>query len=220
MLKKISILFILLCFAACSVVKKTEIKAQKGDLTSCMSIVDLYSSSEYKQDNIIVRDKIIKYCKLGLAHGEGMYDSAFFYNKLAPRCDKKNMYLNHLKAAQLGNEESQYITGLYYLDGRGGKINNDSAFYWFKKILNKKESETNYSAMASKQLGDLYEIKNDTLTGLYYYKKACACYFRKADISACEKVILYYKSKNIVDSTELKIYSEIANRIKNKMSYR
>jgi TPR repeat protein len=221
----LTLLIGLLFFISCSNIKKLERQADKGDLNACYQIVTLYASSDYSPTDKKAQEKIIKYSKKGLTIpvDTSKYNMDDFYGTfygeiaksfLTKETEKKFYYQ---KAAQYGNGESQWIVGLIYMDGRGIKINTDSAYYWIKKTY--EGNDFHYSAIAADQLGDFYMegklVKADTLTALYYYKKSCACYREYSDALACDKVITFYKNqKNLKDTTELAIYSELARQLR------
>lgn len=210
----------LLFFLSCSTVEKLERKADKGDLSSCYDLVELYSSCDYYTTDRKMQEKLYKYSEKGIsiAIDTNIYDQNIFYGKFyrelakSAFTAKRLKYAYYLKAAKFEDNESQWVIGLYYLEGRDGQIQNDSAIYWIEKA-------SKYSAIASTKMGDIYSdgilVKADTSKAIYYYKKSCACYKESSDLLACEKVISFYKNqKKLKDTTELAIYSELARQLR------
>ncbi len=210
--------------------KKSERQADKGGFQECYDIVDLYTCHEpYTRPTKEQQIKLIKYCKKGIeldTVSGANYDDmtlAFFYSHLADyTLDIKEKYSYYRKAAKLNDADSQWITGLYYLDGigganidgRGGQIKNDSALYWIKQAYN------NGNTQATHFLGNIYLtgkymytdiVKADTSVAIYYYKKACI--LGDSRMGSCDSVVSYYKrNKNLKDTTDLSIYSELVKR--------
>lgn len=213
--------------------KKLERKADKGGYQECFNIVSLYTCHEPNtrptKDQQI---KLIKYCKKGIALDTNIDEMRlpFFYYHLAEYTQNiKEKYSYYRKAARLNDADAQWISGLYYLEGRGGQtiedrsgvIKNDSALYWIK------QAEINGHAYAANFLGNIYltgkyiygdVVKADTLVALYYYKKSCILGSRK---EACDSVVSFYKrNKNLKDTSELTIYSELAKHLSQYRGYK
>ena len=215
---KYTILFLLFSLLlSCSQYKKLERKANKGDASSNKLLVELYSE-EYSaglmhMDNKI-SDKIIFWSKKGLQLKDADSTDKYIYlMQLGDFSnDKKEKYSYYKQAALYGCTEAQWIIGLYYLEGRKDVPKNDSAFYWINKAANDNVNAIN-------MLGNIFSqgkiLKADTLLGLYYYKKACACFGKSSILSACDSVIAYYKrNKNLKDTSELGIYSELGRNLR------
>ena len=222
-MKRITLIGLIL-FASCSQIRHIERLADKGDITFCDYAVNYYSTHTYKTEQKR-QEKIIKYCKKGLSlkvdtnKFNQAYDYADFYRELAnsPLINKKDKYLYYQQGAKYNDNESQWIIGLYYLEGTGGQIKNDSALYWFNKASN--GNDNYYGAAATKELANIYYegklVKADTMKAVYYYKRACACFGESSDFIACDSVIAFYKKqKNIKDTTELSIYSELERQLR------
>lgn len=222
---------VLFLFLSCSNIKYIERKADKGDITFCLYTVIHYTEqTDYKTDKK-AQEKIIKYCKKGLSISidtnsyNPKMDYAIFYRELAKSSltKKTEKYAYYLKAAEYGDGESQWIASLYYLDGKGGKTDNDSALYWMKKAAN--GNSYIYSSLAEKELGDIFMegklVKPDTLIALYYYKKSCACNREYSNLLGCDKVVEFYKKQaNLTDTTELAIYEELRRQLSRRNNIR
>ncbi len=222
-IRNIIIVIIVFISLACSNIKKTERLADKGSVSDCYRVVEYYTCHKYYIP--VTKDqeqKIIKYCIKGLSLDTAYSERYFFYKELAYYTDKREeQYASYKKAAVLNDGEAQWIVGLYYLEGREKEINNDSALYWLKRAAT--GNYYMYGAMANNELGNIYSkgkiVKQDSLTALYYYKKACVCFGNFSNLPACNTVISYYKNKsNSIDTTELAIYTEIARKLNERNS--
>jgi TPR repeat protein len=195
-----------------------EGQANKGDSFSNKLLVERYVEEyELSHKTLELSTKIIYWSKKGLLLKDSdTLDKAFYLHQLGRfTADNKEKYSFYKQAALFGDVQGQWITGLNYLEGQTRPIKNDSAFYWIKKA-----SDNGYEC-ATKALGDIYYegkiIKPDTLTAIYYYKKACACYGNRSVLAACDSVIVHYKrNKNLRDTSELGIYSELARSLRQR----
>jgi TPR repeat protein len=213
-----------LCFSACSGLNKYERRARRGDVDACNMLVHLLDETRYVNGtDKKLDDKIYHYASLCLRLDTGNWYAGYHYMQVADyyKTSKPEAYRYYYKAAQYGDEKGQLITAISYYDGKYRAVNKDSALYWYEQA---QHSGAKYyiGRQAYESAADmLYEgkdVKADTVKALYYYKKACTCCEGTSSISACDKVIRHYRKLNLKDTSDIMIYKDQAEYMRQRSS--
>lgn len=112
----------------------------------------------------------------------------FFEGKDNP---EKEDFLLSLKAAEKGNEVSQFAVGRHYLFGDGVEQNTEKAIYWFKKVIAQNGEMLNYGMLG---LGDAYNENEDYQNAFLWYSKSAD--YNNA-IAQCQLGNLYMSGEGV-----------------------
>lgn len=224
-----ALILTILFLTSCSSLNKFERRANHGDVNACDLLVHLLNEKmDLEGKSRKIEDKIYKYSKLCLKLDTGNWYKGYHYLQLAESylTNKSDSYYYYYKAAQLGEAIAQYVIAISYYDGHPpgiipkshedmeSNIKKDSAFYWYQMAaLSSTEGSYIKPCAYSDAANMLYTgkyIKADTIKAIYYYKKACSCCKDYHGRSACDSVIAYYKRQKLKDTTEIMIYNEFA----------
>lgn len=223
-IKGIKVLLFLTLLYSCSGIKKSERLADNGNLSACHQVVQYYlDKMDYLPERRNPEKKIIKYSQKGVSLDSTSKSSLIFYLLLSNYANDrqlKHFYIR--KAACLGDGESQWRMGIYYLEGQENERNKDSAIYYLK--LSSIETNYKYAALANYELGNIFSlgkiIEKDSLLAMKYYKNACLCYGDNSHLPSCKKVISNYKKLNNKDTSEVWLYENVVKYLSLKEKYK